>query len=467
MRHDKPRVGLLGLTLEFYEKLVPDLRPDREAWVQRSLIPALAPHAEAVFEGAAWTREQVERQVADFEARGLDAVVVVLPAYAPSLIAAPALARTRLPVIIWNTQELWAVDGGYDDAALLRNHGVHGTQDLCNVLVREQVAFHYVTGHVEDRAAMEELADALHAARAVRYLRNARLGLMGYPFADMGDFGLDTTHLATSLGCRWEPLSVAEFNRRAAAAPAGEVRSLAEQYRHDYDIAPGVTADDLQACARAEIALRAMVAERRLDAYSYQFLAFGDDERTETVPFVAASRLLAEGVGFGGEGDLISAAWSAFLARLQPPASFSEIFTIDFAGDAVLLSHMGECNPAMGRRDRRVRLVRRPAPIVPVRGGQCALVCSFEPGPATWTCLTLGPRQRWRVIAAPACIEDFGPLPQLAVPHSKMRPAGGVRGFLTRYAQAGGPHHAAICFGDARRRISLAARFLGADYLEV
>ncbi len=467
MEPERPRVGLLGLTLEFYETLAPELRPDREAWVRGSLIPALAPFAEAVFPGAAWTAGQVERQLAEFEARGLDAVVVVLLAYAPSLIAAPALARTRLPVIVWNTQELWAVDGGYDDAALLRNHGVHGTQDLCNVLVRQQAVFHYVTGHVRDAAAMEELADALHAARAVRHLRRARLGLMGYPFPGMGDFGLDTTHLATSLGCRWEPLSVADFNRRADAAPAGEVRGLIEQYRRDYEVASEVTAGDLEACARAEFALRAMVAEHRLDAYSYQFLAFGDDDRTETVPFVAAGRLLAEGVGFGGEGDLISAAWSAFLARLQPPASFSEIFTIDFAGDGVLLSHMGECNPAMGRRDRRVRLVRRPAPIVPVRSGQCALVFSYEPGPATWTCLTLGPRTRWRVIAAPVRIEDFGPLGQLAVPHSKMRPAGGVRGFLTRYAEAGGPHHAAICFGDARRRLAVAARFLDADYVEV
>jgi L-arabinose isomerase len=62
---------------------------------------------------------------------------------------------------------------------------------------------------------------------------------------------------------------------------------------------------------------------------------------------------------------------------------------------------------------------------------------------------------------------DFGPLEGLAVPHFKLSPARDVREFLTDYALAGGPHHLAVCFGDARRRIKLAASILGADYVEV
>ncbi|MGB9625353.1 MAG: hypothetical protein ACPMAQ_10875, partial [Phycisphaerae bacterium] len=110
---------------------------------------------------------------------------------------------------------------------------------------------------------------------------------------------------------------------------------------------------------------------------------------------------------------------------------------------------------------------RRPGPIVPTRGSQLALVTTFEPGPATLTALTLAAGSRWRIIASRITIEDFGPLPQLAVPHSKFRPGGDVRDFLTAYARAGGPHHLAICFGDARSKLSLAAQYLGAEYVEV
>jgi hypothetical protein len=42
-----------------------------------------------------------------------------------------------------------------------------------------------------------------------------------------------------------------------------------------------------------------------------------------------------------------------------------------------------------------------------------------------------------------------------------------VRQWLTAYAEAGGPHHHAICLGDARPRLKIAARLLDADYFEV
>ena len=463
----RPKVGLLGLTLEFYERGGPELREGRERWVRQKVAPALEAVAEVRFGGAVFTREAVEARVAEFEAAGCDGICVILLTYSPSLIAAPALQRTRLPIVVWNTQELFAVDESYDSAALIANHGVHGTHDLCNVLSRAAVDFHYVTSHLDDDSATVELADFFAAAAAAGKLRRARLGLLGYPFPGMGDFGLDTTHMATTLGCAWEAVTVSEYVRRAAGADAGDVAGLVGQYRESYEIAADITDQELAATARAELAVRGIVADRRLDALSYQFLAFGEDDRVETLPFVAASRMMAEGIGFGGEGDLISAAGTCLLNWLCPPASFSEIFTIDFAGNAVLLSHMGEANAAMHRTDRTLRMVKRPKGIVPTRAAQLALATTFAPGPATLMALTLSAGGQWRIIAAPITVEDFGPLDQLATPHTKAAPAGDVRDFLTAYATAGGPHHLAVCFGNARPRLEMASRLIGADFWEV
>jgi hypothetical protein len=56
----------------------------------------------------------------------------------------------------------------------------------------------------------------------------------------------------------------------------------------------------------------------------------------------------------------------------------------------------------------------------------------------------------------------------MPVPHFKVRPVwGDVRDLLTAYAKAGGPHHNAVCFGDATPRIRAAAKLLGADYCEL
>ena len=463
----RPKVGLLALTLELYESLVPELRASREAWLRRAVIPALQPHADVLFDAAVFHREDIEATVARFEAGGVDALLVVLLTYSPSQLALPALQRTRLPIVIWNTQELLAVDQSFTVAAMIDNHGVHGTQDLANVLTRAGVRFHYATSPANDPQGSEELGDFIAAAAAVRHLRSARIGMIGHPFPGMGDFAVDTTHLAATLGCSWTNLTVEDYLKRSATANAADVAKFVADYRHRYDVAADVTAADLDATARAELALRGMVKDHRLDALTYQFMAFGDDERTATLPFVAASRLMAEGIGFGGEGDLIAAAATAFFNWLQPPASFTEIFTMDFAGESLFLSHMGEANVRMARRDRKVPLVARPTPITRTRERQLALVTSFEPGPATFAALTLGPGSKWRVIAAPVTIEDFGPLPDFCVPHFKIRPQRGVRNFLTEYAQAGGPHHNAVCFGDARRRLRMAAELIGADFVEL
>ena len=463
----RPRIGLLALTLDLYETLAPALRSSREAWVRDTLLPRLQPLGDLLFKSAVFQREDVDGMVAEYEAAGADALLVVLLTYSPSQLALPALQRTRLPIVIWNTQELAAVDEAFTLAAMIDNHGVHGTQDLANVLLRARVPFHCVTSHPQEEPGLAELGDFFAAAAAARHLRQTRIGLIGYPFPGMGDFAVDTTHLASTLGCWWQHLSVDDYISRSQAADPSTVKDLTNTYRRTYELAADLTQSDLEATARAELALRGLVSDHRLDALTYQFLAFGDDERTSTLPFVGASRLMADGVGFGGEGDLIAAAATAFFNRLQSPASFSEIFTIDFAGNSLFMSHMGEANVAMARRDRRIPLVARPTPITRTRDRQLALVTSFEPGPATFMALTQGSGGKWRIVAAPARIADYGPLPGFCVPHFKLQPSGDVREFLTAYAVAGGPHHNAVCFGNALRRLRLAAGLIGADYVQL
>ena len=464
----RPKIGVLALTLDLYETLAPKLRGEREQWVQAEVLPALSTVADVVFDKAVFRREDVEAQVAAMAAGGVDCLLVMMLTYSPSQISLPALKRTDLPIVVWNTQQLQAVDAAFTSQAMIDNHGVHGTQDLCNVLIRSGVKFEYFTSHLCDDHALAELENFFVAAAAVRRMQTMQVGLLGYPFPGMGDFALDTTHMVATLGCQWQHLTVAEYINEPADAPADRVAELVALYRDSYDVAADITDDDLAATARAEISLRGIVDEHKLDALTYQFMAFGDDDRTETVPFVAMSRMLADGIGFGGEGDLIAAAGTAFLNCIQPPASFSETFTIDFTGNGLFMSHMGEANIAMARRDRKIRMACRSFPITRTRGRQLELVTSFQPGPATLMALTIGEGCRWRLIASRMTIADYGPLEAMDVPHFKLIPeARGVREFLTAYAKSAGPHHNAVCFGDARARLRLAADLLGADYCEV
>ena len=178
---------------------------------------------------------------------------------------------------------------------------------------------------------------------------------------------------------------------------------------------------------------------------------------------------MAEGVGFAGEGDLIGAVGTWFFNGLAGAATFSEIFTIDFAGQSLFMSHMGEANVALARTDRPIMLTSRASNIVPTIQKQNALEFSPQPGPATLAVLFQGPDNLWRIVGSKMEVLDFGPMNEKqAVPYFKLAPVSAdVRSWLTAYGQAGGPHHNVLCVGDVRRRIKFTADLLGADYVEV
>lgn len=455
-----PRVGLLALMLELYDQSHPDLRPDREAFAQR-IVSLLSSHAEVVYRGIANTRQKVEAACREFVTRDVDAVIVVCLTYAPSLIALPSLRELAAPIILLNTQELAGIgaDFGFDD--LLRNHGVHGLHDLANVLVRSKVPFEVVTGHIADPTVERELGDWCCAAYAAKKMRSLRIGLLGYPFPGMGDFGVDETVFLATIGPQIERLDPTEFARLQSEAPAAEIQALMEKDRESYEVADDVTEAVHEASSRAEWALRRVVREYGLGAVALHYPPLAAVCPEGVLPFLGVAKLMQEGVGFGGEGDMVSAALVHLVGLLFGAASFTEMFTIDFEGQAVFHAHFAEANPALAREDRPVRLVRRDG-WVGCGGPSASLSFANRPGPATLVNLTVGPEGYFRMIAAEVEVLDYVQ-PAFPMPHFKSRPSLPLRTFLTGYLEAGGSHHLAIAEGHGVDRVEKLASLMRID----
>lgn len=462
---NKPKVGLLALTLELYETLAPTLRENREGWVRRSVLPVLDQEFDVLFHQAVFTTEGIEKELQQFEKEGACAVIILFLCYSPSQVSLPALKKTRLPILIWNTQELWAVDSSFTGQNMSNNHGVHGTHDLGNVLSRCNIPFEIVTSHLDDPDPLEEMRDFMIAAETRKSLQGANFALLGYPFPGMGDFAVDVTQLVAQFGTSYGNLPLEEYIQRAENASKEDVLAIVNEYRDWYNVAPDLTDVDLEWAARVEIAFRQMIQTRNLTGLTYQFTAFGEDERTPTIPFVAMSRLMGEGIGFGGEGDLVSTTGTTIFQRLSGAATFAEIFTTDFAGNGLLFSHMGEFNTAMARKDRKISLVGR-SQIAKNRFRQLVLVGSLEPQWATFCTLTVS-EDGWKIIMTTGEIDDFGPLAKMSAPHTKLKLKIDVRDFLSNYVRLGGPHHNALCFGDVRRRLVYFAKLMGIDLIEL
>ncbi len=134
--------------------------------------------------------------------------------------------------------------------------------------------------------------------------------------------------------------------------------------------------------ARFEVAIRGMLEDNGYAGFSFHFDSIGGDGRFRQLPLLAASDLMADGYGFAAEGDTNTATLMCAAQTMIGDAHFSEMYAMDWELDSVLISHMGEGNWKIARKDRPVRLIDRPLGIGRLDNPPTP-VFSAEPGAAT------------------------------------------------------------------------------------
>ena len=457
----KARVGLLGLMFKLYERF-PGLKEDLSGFANE-IVETMSPYAEVIFPGVCDTRELVNEAVSKFENEKVDLLMVMLLSYAPSHIALPALSKTKLPILIFNTQKEYAITQDTGPSVTLKNHGMHGVQDLANVLLRARRGFHILTGHYKDEKAQNELKDWCKAARVTSFMQNVRIGLLGYAMEQMGDFALDETAFLTQMGVEVQRIPMKLVAERASGAPESEI---AQQMKFDLDnFKPeqDLSKEVHEAGSRLEWAIRSIVKEWEMQGLASHFTAVAEDGRLATLPFLAASKLLGEGYGYGGEGDVTSAAAVIMLRELAGMANFTEMFTMDFGGNSVLMSHMGEGNWKMARKDRPVDLIVSKLGIADLKLPPVMLRFSLEPGDVTLVSLTTLADSKLKFIVAEGKIPDFPPVPAISNLHFKFSPDGNLCDFLTRFSMEGGSHHQALAYGRIAETIKKIGMLTGIE----
>src|SRR5450631_2309615 len=153
----------------------------------------------------------------------------------------------------------------------------------------------------------------------------------------------DKVEALLRLGISVDGFGVGDLVDAMDAAPASAVDELLAAYERDYDVAPELRRDgarhgSLVDAARIEAGLRSF-----LDAGGYGAFTdtFEDLHGLKQLPGIAAQRLMADGIGFAGEGDWKTAALVAILKRmaagLPGGTSFMEDYTYDLAGEEPLV----------------------------------------------------------------------------------------------------------------------------------
>lgn len=462
---EKPHIGVLGFSLDLYQETIPDsmdiFRKQLAAFQKK-----VEKYADITCSTFCCTEDHVVQGITCAEKDDADAVLIIPLSYTTSLTSLKTLLATSIPVIIWNTQEAEGFGSSYDFDVLLKNHVTQGTQDITNVLLRNKKIFGMESGHFKNDKALAELDKWLRAARTAQFSKKMKVGILGEPFPGMGDFEVDEIAMKQKWGPTIVRLSMDRFNELIGQASQTDISDLMSDDKKIFDISDEIPEKIHSLSSKLEVGLRGMVGENNLDAFTMNFLDLINDGRISTLPFLGINKLMGEGLGYAGEGNLVTAAHMAQIRQLCGEANFTEIYTVDYLQNRMMMTHMQECNPALARKDRKIRLVKKDfwAPgIEPYVGMHFTL----EPGQVTLTTMTTDSNDNFFYIAYETEIEDMEPLEYFDIPHWVVALKEPVSEFLTRYSMTGGMHHLVAVPGHISGTIQRLAHLQGFEYKKI
>ncbi|MHB1570815.1 MAG: L-arabinose isomerase family protein, partial [Solirubrobacteraceae bacterium] len=355
----KPKIGLLGIMQELYDEMIPGIT-EHQAQYAAEVAQRLEDVAEVVFARPARNRDDVEAITRQLVDQGVDGIAIVMLTYGPAMRTVRALLQTPVPLLLANIQPERTVTAAWDMDTLTYNQGIHGAQDQANALARAGIPFSVLTGDWRSDRFARGFEDWARAAQAIGVLRGARIALLGYSMNGMGDVLYDAPALLRRLGPTIVSEDLGGLVRRIAAVPEDDVQALVAEHRQRFAVAPELPVKRHEYAARIELAIRALLQEGDYRGFSFHFDSIGGDGRFEQLPLLAASDLMADGYGYAAEGDTSTTTLMCAAQALIGDAHFSEMYAMDWELDSVLISHMGEGNWRLARRDRPIRLIDRP-----------------------------------------------------------------------------------------------------------
>jgi L-arabinose isomerase len=377
-------------------------------------------------------------------------LVVWMHTFSPAKMWIAGLSALRKPLLHLHTQFNERLPWSEIDMDFMNlNQSAHGDREFAYIATRLGVRRKTVVGHWRDPRTVERIGTWCRAACGWHEAQRLKVARFGDNMRNVAVTEGDKVEAQIRLGITIDGYGVGDLTDAMAAAPASDIDALLEQYDSGYAMAPelqpgGARRGSLEDAARIEAGLRHFLAAGSYGAFTD---TFEDLHGLSQLPGLAVQRLMADGYGFGGEGDWKTAAlvriFKVMAAGLPGGTSFMEDYTYDLTpgNERVLGSHMLEVCPsiATGRPSCEIHPLGIGGREDPVR-----LVFNAAPGPAVLIAM-LDMGDRFRLVANELellPIEEQ--LPKLPVARALWRPKPDFFTATEAWLCAGGPHHSVL-----------------------
>ena len=391
--------------------------------------------------------ESIRRLALDVNARDeVIGVIAWMHTFSPAKMWIVGLDALRKPLLHLHTQanvELPWAEIDFDFMNL--NQAAHGDREFAYVQTRLGVARKTVVGHVSNPSVIQQVQDWQRAAAGWAASRALKLARFGDNMRFVAVTEGDKTEAELRYGVQVNTWGVNELVESVEAVAPRDIDALVVQYADLYEVAPellpgGDRHQSLKDGAAIELGLRAFLESGGFAAFTTNFEDLG---RLRQLPGLAVQRLMAEGYGFGAEGDwktaILVRVANVMGAGLPGGASLMEDYTYDLVPgrELILGAHMLEVSPSLTTATPRLEI--HPLGI----GGKddpVRLVFSADPGPAVVVAMS-DLRDRFRLVANVVENVEAPDLPNLPVGRAVWRPSPDFATSAACWLAAGAAHH--------------------------
>ncbi len=400
-------------------------------------------------------------------------VVAWMHTFSPAKMWIAGLDALRKPLLHFHTQAAVDLPWAEIDMDFMNlNQAAHGDREFGYIQTRLGVARKTVAGHASDPSVTSRIGAWQRAARGWQAVRTLKLARFGDNMRDVAVTEGDKVEAQLRFGVSVNTYGVNDLVAVVDAVATESVDVLIEAYQDSYVIAPelrvgGERHESLRYAARIEAGLREFLTTGGFSAFTTNFEDLGG---LRQLPGIACQRLMADGYGFGGEGDWKTSVMlhgiKAMARGLPGGTSFMEDYTyhLGAGGAKILGAHMLEVCPSIAA-DRPTCEIH---PLgIGAREDPVRLVFTAAPAPG----VVLGIADmgdRFRLVANEiTVVEPDAPLPRLPVARAIWEPKPDLSTSAESWLQAGGPHHTVLSTAVGTAELTDFAAMAGVELLVI
>ncbi|HRV93893.1 MAG TPA: L-arabinose isomerase [Anaerolineae bacterium] len=367
--------------------------------------------------------------------------------FSPARMWIAGLTQLKKPLLQLHTQFNRDIPWDTIDMDYMNLHQTaHGGREFGFIGARLRMPRKVVVGHWQDKATLAGIDVWARAASAWHDLHGAKIARFGDNMREVAVTEGNKVSAQVEFGFAVNGYGVGDLVEHVNAASAKQIDDIIAEYKDAYVVAHDLSADGkmhyaLRDAAAIEVGLRSFLTDGGFKGFT---TTFENLHGLKQLPGLAVQRLMADGYGFGAEGDWKTAALLRAMKvmdqGLAGGTSFMEDYTYHFDpnGMKVLGAHMLEICPSIanGRPTLEVHPLGIGGKADPVR-----LVFDAPAGPGlNASLIDLGDRFRLLVNTVETVAPD-APLPRLPVARALWKPHPDLKIAAAAWILAGGAHH--------------------------